>query len=135
MRAARSAVRRDKLEKRQMKELEERQMKELQTTLSEFPFLIRPDRYSAKNNVKSVNFYCTAPTAKDVRLVGDFNGWNPLANPMWRDASGPWTTQVELHHGYHQYLFLVDGEPVLDQNAHGTARNGRNEPVSLIAVS
>ncbi len=52
-----------------------------------------------------------------------------LASRHWPRA------QVELHHGYHQYLFLVESEPSLDPNAHGIARNARGEPVSLIAVS
>jgi hypothetical protein len=34
-----------------------------------------------------------------------------------------------------QYRFLVDGEPTLDLHATGTARDERDEPVSLIAVS
>lgn len=111
-------------------------MNDLQTMLEELPFSIRtPNRYSARNNVKPVHFYCTAPNAKAVCLVGDFNGWNPLANPMQRDPNGAWTAQVELHHGHHRYLFLVDGEPMLDPNAYGIARNDRNERVSLIAVS
>jgi hypothetical protein len=54
---------------------------------------------------------------------------------MKRQADGSWTARVELHHGYHQYLFVVDGEPMLDPNAHGIARNAKNEQVSLIAVS
>jgi 1,4-alpha-glucan branching enzyme len=110
-------------------------MNELETMIAEFPFRVGPNRYSAQNNVKPVNFYCTAPNAKAVCLVGDFNGWNPLANPMERDPVGSWTARVELHHGHHQYLFLVDGEPMLDPNAYGIARNERNERVSLIAVS
>ena len=42
---------------------------------------------------------------------------------------------IELPHGHHHYLFLVDGEPQLDPSASGIAHNERNEPVSLIAVS
>lgn len=111
-------------------------MKDLRVTLIEIPLPTRkPNCYSAKNNVKPVNFYCTAPNARTVSLVGDFNGWNPLANPMQRDASGSWIARVELHHGHHHYLFLVDGEPMLDAKAYGIARNERNERVSLIAVS
>jgi hypothetical protein len=49
--------------------------------------------------------------------------------------AGRWLASVELSHGYHQYLFLVDGERVLDPNAAGKARNDRNEPVSLRAIS
>lgn len=110
-------------------------MNELDTVISEFPFQVRPNRYSARNNVKPVSFYCDAPKANAVFLVGEFNGWSPMANPMRRDASGSWTAQVELHHGYHQYLFLVDDEPWLDPNAYGIARNDKNERVSLVAVS
>ena len=110
-------------------------MNELETLAGEFPFLIRPNRYSAKNNLKPVNFYCVAPQANAVCLVGDFNGWRPWENPMKRQPDGSWATQVQLHHGYHQYLFLVDGEPMLDPKAHGFARNEMYEQVSLIAVS
>lgn len=85
------------------------EMNELDTAIDELSFRLRPDRYSAKNNVKPVNFYCVAPKAKRVCLVGDFNGWNPLAHPMKRQPDGSWTARVELHHGYHRYLFLVDG--------------------------
>lgn len=42
---------------------------------------------------------------------------------------------LEISHGYHHYVFLVDGHPVLDPNASGKGLNERNEPVSLIAVS
>ena len=101
----------------------------------EFPFLIRPDRYSARNNVKPVNFFCVAPQAKSVSLVGKFNGWDVLSNPMQRQSDGSWTARVELHHGHHEYLFLVDGEPMLDPHANGIARTENGERVSLIAVS
>ena len=92
-------------------------------------------RYSAKNMAKPVNFYCSAPTAQFVCLVGDFNGWNSLANPMRRQADGCWFAQVQLTHGHHRYCFLVDGVPALDPRGSGITRNERNERVSLIAVS
>jgi 1,4-alpha-glucan branching enzyme len=92
-------------------------------------------RYSANNMAKPVNFYCSAPTAQFVCLVGDFNGWNPLANPMHRQLDGCWFAQVQLSHGHHRYCFLVDGEQTLDPRGTGITRNERNERVSLIAVS
>jgi 1,4-alpha-glucan branching enzyme len=92
-------------------------------------------RYSASRNLHQANFFCRAPEARHVSLVGDFNYWNPTAAPMRRMPDGRWMASLELPHGYHQYLFLVDGEPLLDPNASGTARNERNEPVSLIAIS
>jgi hypothetical protein len=57
------------------------------------------------------------------------------ATPMRRMPNGCWLASLELHHGHHHYLFLVDGTAVLDPHAHGIARNDQNEPVSLIAVS
>jgi hypothetical protein len=54
---------------------------------------------------------------------------------MTRMPDGRWMASLELPHGYHQYLFLVDGKPVLDPAATGKARNEKNETVSLVAIS
>ena len=97
--------------------------------------LFAPDRYSAKRMSKPVNFVCVARGAKRVSLTGDFNGWNPEADPMQRQPDGAWLLQVPLHHGHHQYRFIVDGQPVLDPRANGVARDRKGERVSLIAVS
>jgi len=94
-----------------------------------------PKRYSAKNSLTPINFLCVAPQAKHVSLIGDFNNWEPNANPMKRMPDGGWHIQVPLHHGHHMYLFLIDGHPTLDKRAQGTVRNAQNERVSLIAVS
>ena len=91
--------------------------------------------YSARNMVKPVHFFCRAPEAKAVGLVGDFNDWSPATHPMQRQVDGSWFLEVPLTHGHHQYLFIVDGEPQLDPKASGITRNDRNERVSLIAVS
>jgi 1,4-alpha-glucan branching enzyme len=92
-------------------------------------------RYSAKRMTKPVNFFCYAPEAQQVVVLGDFNEWRADANPMQRQSDGGWVVQVPLHHGHHLYLFLVDGKPVLDPRAQGIARNARNERVSMVAVS
>jgi 1,4-alpha-glucan branching enzyme len=93
------------------------------------------DRYSAKKMLKPVNFFCTAPEAAAVSVVGDFNQWDPKENLMQQGPDGAWHTQVPLHHGHHHYYFLVDGQPKLDPRAQGIARNERNERVSLMSVS
>ena len=91
--------------------------------------------YSAKRTRHHVTFFCRAPGAGQVCLVGDFNEWQSTANPMQRMPDGNWVASLELTHGHHQYLFLVDGQPVLDPKAMGITRNDRNERVSLVAVS
>ena len=92
-------------------------------------------RYSAKNNLRAVNFACHAPEAKHVSLIGDFNEWHPNAHPMKRQPDGAWAVQMQLCHGHHHYLFYVDGKERLDPRAQGTVRNEKNERVSLIAIS
>jgi 1,4-alpha-glucan branching enzyme len=82
-----------------------------------------------------VDFFCRTPQAGSVSLVGDFNNWDPKAHPMRRMPDGAWYIRIELPHGHHQYLFLVDGKPTLDPNAMGKVHNERNETVSLIAIS
>ena len=95
----------------------------------------RLNRYSAKNVVKAVNFYCDVRDANAVFLVGDFNDWHPEAHPMRRQPDGAWQLQLELNHGHHHYMFLIDGQMKLDGKAQGVARNEQNEKVSLLLVS
>ena len=54
---------------------------------------------------------------------------------MARQPDGQWMVGLELTHGFHEYLFLVDGNPVLDPNATGRTRNALYGRVSLLAVS
>jgi hypothetical protein len=90
---------------------------------------------AAEANTKPVNFYCSAPVARSVSLVGDFNDWNSRAHPMHRRVDGWWFLQISVPHGHHRYRFLVDGKPVLDPRAMGVDRDESDEPVSMIAVS
>lgn len=89
--------------------------------------------YSAKNSLKPVNFYCAAPQARAVNIVGDFNHWHPV--PMKRLMDGWWFIRLDLCHGHHKYRFIVDGRPELDPKAAGTANDEQNEKASLVAVS
>ncbi|XOV70140.1 MAG: isoamylase early set domain-containing protein [Verrucomicrobiota bacterium] len=92
-------------------------------------------RYSAKRTVVPVNFSYFAPKAKSVQLLGDFNHWHGSDHPMQRMPDGAWHLQLPMHTGQHRYLFLVDGEPVLDPQANGVTRTEENIRVSLLMVS
>ncbi len=91
--------------------------------------------YSAKRTLHQVSFSCFAPNATQVTLAGDFNQWDSGATPMRRMPDGGWLVSLPLHHGHHQYYFLVNGRPTLDPRSSGTVRNEHGEPASLIAVS
>jgi 1,4-alpha-glucan branching enzyme len=92
-------------------------------------------RYSAKRNLHHADLFCHAPEARQVSVVGDFNNWDSNATPMIRQPDGRWMASLELSHGYHLYVFLVDGKRMLDPNATGKAKNSHNETLSLLAVS
>jgi 1,4-alpha-glucan branching enzyme len=94
-----------------------------------------PRCYSAAQTRHHAAFFCDAPEAQSVRLVGDFNGWDLAATPLERMPDGRWMVSLELHHGHHEYLFVVDGLPRLDPNASGTTLHEGTDPVSVIAVS
>jgi hypothetical protein len=104
------------------------------TGLPDQIYRLKPD-YSARKLTKPVHFYWQAPGAKQVVIVGDFNDWNPQANPFKLMPDGTWRIELYLHHGHHQYYFLVDGKPMLDPRAQGVTRNAKGERVSLIPVS
>ncbi|MGV3771623.1 MAG: glycoside hydrolase family 13 [Verrucomicrobiales bacterium] len=92
-------------------------------------------KYSAKNNLRPTNFLCIAPGAQKVSIIGDFNEWNPEANPMSQAPDGGWHATISLTHGHHQYLFVIDGLAYLDPRAQGTSKNEHYEKVSIIPVS
>ena len=106
------------------------------SSIENLPTKLLP-RNSAKRQVHAVNLFCDAPQARGVSVVGNFNDWQPEAAPMKKMPDGRWTIHLELHHGHHRYLFLVDGQPMLDPKAQGAVRdkNQWSEKVSVIAVS
>lgn len=74
----------------------------------------------AEAALTSVEFRHKAPKAKSVELVGDFNAWKPGLLKMTRGGDGVWTVSVPVLEGRHKYLFLVDGEPKVDERADTT---------------
>jgi 5'-AMP-activated protein kinase regulatory beta subunit len=47
--------------------------------------------------------------AKNVLLVGSFNGWNEKKHPMQNKGDGRWEKIVLLVPGTYEYKFIVDG--------------------------
>lgn len=65
---------------------------------------------SKKQNHKKATFKFMAPEAQSVLLAGDFNAWNPDANPLKRTSNGLWKINLDLSPGRYEYRFLVDGQ-------------------------
>ena len=80
----------------------------------------------AGGNRVTVHFEIHAPDAQRVEVVGTFTEWQTgrlqLLGP---DASGHWTTDVELPSGRHEYSFLVNGKQwVADPSAEVRRSDG-----------
>ena len=68
----------------------------------------------SKQKTKEIQFSLLAIEAKKVSLVGEFNNWNPDADPMQSDDNGTWTKTKMLSPGNIEYKFWVDGEWMQD---------------------
>lgn len=77
-----------------------------------------------------------APEAQSVAVAGDFNGWDPTAHPMHRDADGWWTVELDVDPGRYEYSYVVDGEWVTPPEAAITVDDGfggRNGVLEVVA--
>ena len=75
---------------------------------------MQPVRHNNDTEVKYRKFYITAPGAKKVELLADFNRWgkDPIVLKPYR--KGYFETSVALTGGEYKYVFSVDGKEVLD---------------------
>ena len=83
-----------------------------------------------------VTFVLAAPAAREVAVIGSFNGWNAAGWTMRHDpATGLWTLSTALPPGSHEYVFLVDGTtPVADAAAALTVDDGFGSRNSVLLV-
>lgn len=76
--------------------------------------------------------------AKRVCLVGDFNDWSPVSDPMTDDnGDGEWTLFYPLGPGTYAYKFVVDGKNWVPDPWNPLSEpdgfNGRNSIVKVVA--
>ena len=74
-------------------------------------------------------FVYYSPKATSVKLVGDFNQWEP--QNFRKKGSGRWEVSVLLAPGDYSYNFVVDGKVIRDRNQRRTDAKGR----SLLTVA
>lgn len=73
--------------------------------------------------LRKVHFTLSAPEAQNVRLLGDFNGWEEQAHSLKKDKRGNWKISINLTPGRYEYRFLVDGEWRNDPNCPAVVSN------------
>jgi len=92
------------------------------------------ERHATRDDVDRVRFSISAPRAKQVSLVGDFNGWNPGAVPMRRGSSDVWVVDVRLEPGRHVFAFSIDGALRADAAAPRAVEDDFGVPGSVVVV-
>jgi len=79
-------------------------------------------------------FTVEAPEAKEVHLVGDFNGWKLGDDTTMELDNGKWKKRMNLNPGQYHYRFVVDGEWIEDPNNPTKAKNPFGQMNSLIEI-
>ncbi|MBI4436083.1 MAG: PilZ domain-containing protein [Candidatus Omnitrophica bacterium] len=102
-------------------------MREVRRTLEEF--------LREEVSGKPVVFGFEGPSAKSVSLVGDFNDWDPQANPMRRTKNGAWKLTLSLPPGSYQYQFYVDGVWQADPSGQSRVTNPFGGENTVLEVS
>ncbi|PAB58793.1 1,4-alpha-glucan branching protein GlgB [Anaeromicrobium sediminis] len=73
--------------------------------------------------IKGVSFTLWAPKAKEIRVVGDFNGWNGTGFSMKKiEDSGMWNIFIsEINEGdiYKYEIYTIDGRVILKSDPYG----------------
>lgn len=64
----------------------------------------------ALKKAKKVQIKLSAPDAKNVFLLGDFNSWDSTGIRMQKNNRGVWETDISLEPGRYEYKFIVDNE-------------------------
>jgi len=88
-----------------------------------------PDREGGQ----PVRFSLEAP-AHRVALVGDFNDWDPAAQPL-RRRDGAWSVTLRLPPGRYRYAFVVDDDLWYNDPGHPVAQDEFGTPTSVITVA
>ncbi len=79
-------------------------------------------------------FVVRATGARDVRLAGDFNGWNPDLTPMRPLRTGTFEASLPLAPGRYQYRYVIDGRWEKDPANECVEMNPYGELNSIVEV-
>jgi 1,4-alpha-glucan branching enzyme len=77
------------------------------------------EKLGAHPSGKDTDFAVWAPNAASVAVIGDWNGWDPSANPMQGSDAGIWTARVEgARHGsiYKFHVVSKNGDFKVDKS-------------------
>ncbi len=76
-----------------------------------------------KRTKKSLYSFFYQGEAKEVKIKGEFNAWNPNNTVLQKDGT-KFTSHVLLSPGSYQYVFVVDGKEIRDPFNNDSTSNG-----------
>lgn len=83
---------------------------------------------------KKTTFSVSVPEAHNVRLLGDFNGWNPESHPMKKGRDGVWKIDIVLPPGTYQFRYYIDQSWWMNDPTAGLIPNDKGSENSVITV-
>lgn len=91
----------------------------IETVKNQMPPISTEANSMTMEDLKEVEFWLSASTAKEVFVAGTFNEWRPDAAPLRKDLSNVrWTTRLHVPPGRHEYKFVVDGDWICEPSEH-----------------
>lgn len=81
-----------------------------------------------------VRFALADSTVGQVAVIGDFNDWNPRANPL-HHGDGDWSVTLRLKPGRYRYAFVVEGSNWRADPRSPAADDDFGTPTSVITVT
>jgi hypothetical protein len=89
-----------------------------------------------RDTLRLVRLMFDDPGAREVAVVGDFNGWSAGRTPLVRDAATRrWSATLALRDGAHRYAFVVDGTRWVPDPAAERVRADDGRIYSLLHVA
>jgi hypothetical protein len=107
------------------------------STLADASAVEAPGTSDAAGDARPVYLRLDAPASSQVAVVGDFNDWDPAANPLRpTGAHGTWVVELRLKPGRYHYTFLIDGRRWERDPAQApVVESDFGAPVSVLTVS
>lgn len=81
----------------------------------------------------TLTFTFEDPNARQVALIGSFNGWRPDGRVRTERQDNRWVFHIDVEPGRYEYAFLVDGDQIVpDPQAIFRRNNGFGTPNSIV---
>jgi 1,4-alpha-glucan branching enzyme len=86
------------------------------------------------DTVHVVRFIYRDTTARQIAVVGDFNGWGATEFPLVVNENGVWTATIALPAGAYEYAFVVDRDQWAADPSAISSRDEFGTPTSRVNV-